>query len=290
MQLWRTVKQDQEQTQELRGLVSVYQELAASKMQLVRKEITVAQAFYDGLRTLLEEVGADSDTSTDDSQPALIWISSNSGLFGDITERTRDLFLTQLQMLQTSARSQAASKSRQPAVWVMGKVGIQFMFQWRPDQPFTAIELQDETLIPTQLDELVPNLGQYSQVIVVHSLFHNLVRQEPVAEVLSSTHYQAAGPLNSLKQHKRRAFLYEPSFEAVAEVFSREIAESVLGQMLAQSRLSKYASRMMHLDQAVEKIDASLTQLHLAERKIRHRRAEQKQQGRVTRAIMGATV
>jgi F0F1-type ATP synthase gamma subunit len=284
MQLWRTVKQDQEQTQELRGLVSVYQELAASKMQLVREEITVAQSFYDGLRTLLEEVGADSPPPTDDSQPALIWISSSSGLFGDITERTRELFLDQLKTLQ------AKSKTHKLGIWVVGKVGVQFMSQWCPDQPFTALELTDETLERAELEGLLPSLTQYSQVIVVHSLFQNLVRQEPVAEVLSSLQYREAEILDSAVQQKRRAFLYEPSFSAVADVFSRQIATSVFQQMLDQSRLSKYASRMMNLDHAIEKIDDSLVQLRLAERKIRHRRAEQKQQSRVTRSIMGTSL
>ena len=76
---------------------------------------------------------------------------------------------------------------------------------------------------------------------------------------------------------KRMMYLYEPSVYSVSELFTKEVLAGVLEQMILESQLSKFASRVMHLDRAVEKVDEELKHLEGDKRKARKQTTEKKQ-------------
>ena len=72
-------------------------------------------------------------------------------------------------------------------------------------------------------------------------------------------------------------YLYEPTEAAVAEVFTKEIAAAVFDQTLKESQLAKFASRLMYLDTAIEKIDEKITGYKLEKAKAQKRAMGKKQ-------------
>ena len=265
MKTLKGVKAEQKQVGEIRGLVEVYEEMAARRMQDIRAKIVSARNYYDGLRELLLEVGADVGEEVKPGSEAIVWISADSNLFGEIINQTRDKFLSEMKVYPRDD------------VWIVGKLGAQMMNQYMPNRKYFTIELPDESMEKVSLEELALKLKDYQRIKVIYGVFENIVHQEPVTHEIVGMGWSMYQMETHEMLKRRRKFLYEPSYSEVAQVFGGRIMTGVMRQMVVEAELAKFASRLMHLDQAMENIDENLGWLKRAERKIRGRNMEKKQ-------------
>lgn len=274
MKTLKGVKAEQKQVGEIRGLVEVYEDMAARRMQDIRVKIVSARQYYDGLRELLLEVGADVGEEATPGSEAIVWISADSNLFGEIINQTRDKFLTELK-----------SHPRDD-VWIVGKLGVQMMNQYMPGREYFTIGLPNESMEKVSVEELALKLKDYQRIKVIYGVFENIVRQESVVREIVGMGWSTYQVESQEMMARRRKFLYEPSYGEVAQVFGGRVMSGVVRQMVVEAELSKFASRIMHLDQAMEHIDESLGLLKRAERKIRGRNMEKKQHNMISGMLL----
>lgn len=225
--------------QTMKGLVEVYEEMSATTMRKIRDAILSSRDYYHGLSLLSNEVGADLSHLADlqTKMNAIIFLSSDEGMSGEIIEKVLSQFLSSLK----------ADPDRD--VFIAGKVGEDLVRAFAPKLAFTSLAI----------DNLATTLQAYHFVEIVFGQFESIARQNPQSRIVSATSLamtskQWAGPeiSNKLK------FLYEPSVDKISTVFGEHIFGGVIDQTIKEGELAKNASRLMHLDQALTHIEQFL--------------------------------
>lgn len=76
---------------------------------------------------------------------------------------------------------------------------------------------------------------------------------------------------------KHMRYLYEPTLVDISQIFGNEILASTFEASLREAQLAKFASRMMNLDLAMERIDEQLQKVGFEKLKVRKRGLDKKQ-------------
>lgn len=277
-----TAKLLAEQTQDLRnlrGFVQIYEEIAATRMQKVRGAVMQARSFLDGLTMLFadvrynyrREVGKFTGQSrlTHNGQTVAVFLSANSGLFGDIVDRVFAEFV------------EFVSKNAAQVV-VVGRLGLRMMEDRLPKVLYNYFDLSDEVVDPESLGLIMRYLLQFERIVVFYGKFHSLVVQNPTTTSVSGDDYLAQAEEKARPVKQRGLYLFEPSLTEVLGVFESEILSSIFAQTIHESHLAKLASRMQHLDRAVGSIDKKLAGLKLEGRRLKHKIDNKKQLTRMS--------
>ncbi len=266
MKTYKALLNQTQDTLELKGLVEVYEELAARHMQAVRKEIMAGREFYDGLARLSDEVGTDFKAGTEPGKKrcASVLVSANAGLYGDIVDKTFGLFL-----------QQGANGSTD--LFVIGKTGEKLMQQYASNLKYTPLTFSDEVVDELQFNKIMQQLLAYKKIFVYYGKFKNLVVQLPTVSQISGDILPKTQDSWEKLFKKHFSYLYEPSLESISQIFAQEILVLVFSQTLREGQLAKFASRLSSLEEAVDRINITLTNLSLAKRKARKALQEKKQ-------------
>ncbi|KKR85803.1 MAG: ATP synthase gamma chain [Candidatus Woesebacteria bacterium GW2011_GWB1_41_10] len=264
----RTIKKiinESSETQEIRGLIGIYEEIAAGKMQEIRGGIMNARDFFERLTILSSEVGADLETAgLGTSGEGAVFVSAGTGLFGDLIDK---IFFNFMDFVR---------KNPKVDKFVIGKLGDEMMKTLAGNTDYKYYDLVDEELKGEELSVLMKELVVYKKIYLFYGKFGNIVNQETRVDTVSG---QVLGNIQDEKSLSEQKFLYlyEPTIVEIAKVFSEEIAGAIFNQTIAESRLAKYAARLMHLDSALEKVDDRLMNLSLEKMKAAKRIGEKKQ-------------
>lgn len=268
----KVLKREMKNLDELNGLIGVYEELAASKMQKIREGILSCREFFESLNILSDEVGSDLQYQKE-QVAAAVFISANNGLFGDIIDKTFGVFLDYLQKNKADC-------------FIVGLIGKQLMDKFSPKTSYQLLNLPffDENLEIQSFADLIQKILPYQKIAVFYSKFQNIAVQTPLMSQISGELLTRKTDLSELKK-RRLKYLYEPSVEAISRHFTDEILTSVIEQMFRETLLAKQGSRLMHLDQATENINQRLKILVLEKSKA-HKNMINKKQNSMTAGLM----
>ncbi len=273
MKSYKNVINETKEIVDFRALIDVYEEIAAGKLLKIRTTIISVRDFYEGLRELSLEVGSDFQSVLKHEEPteAALFIAANGGLYGDIMQKTFQLFLSYVRQHHTRN-------------FVAGALGIQFMSQYAKGVDFVSVPLPEDAGIEP-ISAILQQLVSFHKISVFYSKFQNIVVQEPLmGEVSGKMFPQGEEDLKALaKAHMR--YIYEPAVYPVSEVFTKEILKEVLEQLVLESQLARLASRVMHLDQAIDKSDLLIKKLVQEKQKIKKQMLEKKQNAMITKIM-----
>lgn len=258
----------------MRGVLETYEELAAARMQMVRTEMLAAREFYQGLTSLSEDIGADimNVVGVEAVIPAYVLFSSNSGMFGDLPERLVTAFVQEI-------------KGRPGDVFVIGEMGAKLLKQVLPNQDFRVLPIPNEELQASTLALILEQLRAYRKIKIFYSQFINLVRQEVASRDLSGELTLSSLGKKDLEIKERRLkYLYEPSLEDVGGKLKTEVFGGVFEATVKESQLSKFAARLMHLDQSLANLDNWQKKMGKLKTKTRKKNNNKKQGLRVAAA------
>ncbi|KKU56530.1 MAG: ATP synthase gamma chain [Candidatus Amesbacteria bacterium GW2011_GWA2_47_11b] len=256
---------------EIKSLVDAYEEIAAGRMQKVRSAVLTAREFLGGLSEVFGEVKFNytKEVLTVERKKRLgktvaVWISANAGLYGDIVERSFQLFADYL------------AKNQAEAV-VVGRLGTKMMADRLPKMLYNYYDLEDDRVEVEDLVLVMRYLLQYQKIVVFYGQFKSLVNQVPTATAVSGDELYELKP----EEQKKHQYLFEPKIEEVLEFFEGQMLTTMFEQTVHESQLAKFASRLMALDTAVENIDRKVTQLNQAGVRLKHRQDSRKQLNRI---------
>lgn len=242
----KAVRENIEAHRSMQGLVEVYEEMAAESMRKIREAILASRAYYQGLARLSAEVGADITSLMTEQSPreAVVLLSANEGMYGEITDKVFADFVKRAQTLDHDAD-----------VYVIGKVGADLMKVLAPNVSFTPLTLtpreKGESVFTTIVDALV----RYTKIELFFGEFESIARQNATSRVLSASEVELTKNMWAGDYVIKLKYLYEPSAAEVARTFAKRIFAGIMEQTLKEDELAKNASRLMHLDNAWTKID-----------------------------------
>jgi ATP synthase F1 gamma subunit len=258
----------------LKGLVEVYEEVAAGRMQKVRGAVLQSRQFLEGLLVIFAKIKSayinDSNkqmtTRVKNNRTAAVFISANSRLYGDIVDRTFNSFVDY-------------TKTNKPDVVVLGKLGLSLMADRLPGVLFNYFDFSDDKVEMESFEIIMRYLLQFEKILVFYGQFKTILSQEPVITSVSGDAISAVNQQNSDSSGKKivKQYIFEPSLEVISKVFEGEILASVFEQTLHESQLSKYASRMLALDRSIDNIEKRLLEVRSEGVRLKHKSFNKKQ-------------
>lgn len=258
----------------LEGLVEVYEEIASSRMQKVRTAVLQSRQFLEGLLKVFERVKAAYlsrseviiTTRPKNGKTVAVFISANSGLYGDIVDRTFDIFAHTV-------------KKENPEIVVLGKLGLKMINDKLSGRLYNYYDFSDEGVDIESFQMIMRYLMQFEKILVFYGKFKSILYQEPVVTSVSGDAEVAVTDIIVGPEGKKTAmqFLFEPSFEEIVRIFNGEILASIFEQTLHESQLAKFAARMLALDKSEENIEKRLAKINLEAVRLTHRMQNKRQ-------------
>lgn len=244
----------------LRGLVEVYEEIAATKMQKVRGEVIQSRYFLAGLMRMYHKA---KDAYTGDVKlrfknglTVAVYVSANSGLYGDIVEKTFEEF----RKFVMTNKCQAV---------ILGKLGVKIVDEMMPGYLYNYYDISDDSVDMESFEMMMGYLLQFENIMVFYGQFRSILNQEAVMTAVT-------GELEGMEKERKTdvvvktKYLFEPSPAAIASLFEGEILASIFEQTLHEASLAKFASRMLSLDHAADNIQKRMGNLNLSSRRLDH--------------------
>jgi len=220
------------------------------------------------LSVLSTTVGGDLVTASAGRNPksAVVWVSANAGLFGDIIEKT-------LEHLLVHVRSHTAD------VFVLGQVGKQLLESFASDVHARYIPFQDDVADETFFHRLLEQLSGYEHITIWYGKFKSIAVQSPDSRTVSGQ--MLADVMNTIdpkeRRHREFTYIYEPDPSVVSKYMASEILNTVVEQTIFEAQLGKYASRLMHLDESIDHIEDRIDVLDRERRVVKKIREDRKQ-------------
>jgi ATP synthase F1 gamma subunit len=272
-----------EQTMEIKSIVTAYEEIASLKMRRIRENVVSNRDLIIELSDIYRQIltsyknqivelmnkkkiknNAALSVREHNNKTACIFISADSGLFGSILKKTYQEFADYIQ-----------KNDVEPVI--MGGFGRKrFMAQF-PTREFIYFPIGEKDDREGMGKKISETLLAFTNIIIFYPKFESMASQK-VALLDVSGQQQALANEGSTQAY----YFFEPSLEKIIDFFEKEIFSSILGQTVVESRLARYASRMLMLDMSTQNIDTRLKEIGLEKNIILHRNLNKKQIGALT--------
>lgn len=263
----------------MKQLVTTYEEIASMKMQRLRGNVLARRSFIYELAELYQELitsykeqilellkykKRQKDSKSNYSvravngKTACVFLSANSGLFGEILRKTYKEFITF-----------ADQHNAEPII--IGEFGKKLFEAQFPHRKYIFFTIGETGATKKTFKDILDELLVYENVVVFYARFESMASQNVAKLDFSAPETETADSLN------RVHYLFEPSLETILEFFEKQIFSSILDQTFTESDLARYAARMILLDRAMEKIGNRLKEVDLQKLLATHRVLNKKQ-------------
>lgn len=264
---------------QLNSMITTFEEIAASRIKQSRESVLRSRTFMSDISLVFFDVISSYKKQVDllmkmkkiknlkdfsfinkNGKTLCLLISSNTGLYGNITKGTFDLFLKNV-------------KGKDVDKAIVGKLGQSMWQEENIKDKYFYFDFPDQSVNKDLLKKILDFIISYQKVIVFYGKFQSLVSQEPTFSDLSGT----TPPSQQSNQGQNLKYFFEPSLEKVLEFFEKQIFTSIFEQTIRESQLAKIASRMTTLNTASENIKDQLTSLTVQKNRIFHQIQNKKQ-------------
>lgn len=269
----------------LKNLSQAYSEIAAVRMQKTRDTVLSNRDFSDSIDEVFQAVlasyqheiariakqkgGANKITFlSHNGRTVAVFLSANTGLYGDIVQRTMDYFLEDI-------------KESDIEVTIIGRLGRTLFTQLFPNRQFTYFDLPDYNAQQSQIEEIIRHLVQYEAIHLYYGRFKSFIHQEPTRRDIS-----ANVSVGNEQKDEYTKYIFEPDLKSILAFFETEIFASIFDQAVRESELAKLASRAYAMDQAEQNITKDISKKKLQRLKVIHRIENKKQLDALSSVIL----
>jgi ATP synthase F1 gamma subunit len=253
---------------DLQQIIGAFEEIAASRMQRIRKKVLSNREFLEGLNKIYHQVRASYKEALErrklksvretNGKTVRVLLSANTGLYGPIVRKTFNMYIKDLK------------KGEADSV-VVGRLGRILLEAEHLGRKAKYYSVPDQVVGFDQLKEIAEYLSSYSTVVVYHGLFKNILSQQE-----SATDITGGGKLSEIEEAEFEKWIFEPDLREVMKYFETEIFTSLLMHTIHEAQLAKFASRMVTLDAAGERIKEARMKAFLEKQRLRHMMANYK--------------
>lgn len=260
------IKQEIEESQALGAITQVFAEIASVRMQKVRGSVLTNRQFLSSVYQVFQEVlysynleikrilkdKSEITFLAHNGRTVVVLLSVNSSLYGDAVSEAFNKFLGEI-------------RDKDVEITILGRYGLNLYKQAYPNRPYTYFEFAEEGIDPVLMSDVLRHLVQYEEIRIVYPFFKSLAAQTPEVFIVN-----AASLLREEPRANHNKYLFEPGVLGVMQFFESEIFASIFEQSVRESQLAKYASRMLAMDRASQKVSEHLSKLNLTRLKTSH--------------------
>jgi len=258
----------------LEDIVVSFEEISAIKTRQIKKGVLYNRNFLEGLNQAYAYVAysqklykkelkaKDAQDANKTTDTVRVLLATNTGLFGSLVRNTFELFVSDVE--------EGKKVHNRGDLIVIGKMGVTFMSAFLPLEQYTYFDLSDMSDDETNTKAIFSQLSKYTDIIVYHGIFKSILRQDSVKTFVLGQIERIKEELSSKKSHFN--FLFEPSITEVSSYFETQIRLLLFEQTLSESSLSKYASRMVALNDARDRISDRRKHVDNTLNKLDHKR------------------
>jgi ATP synthase F1 gamma subunit len=250
----------------LGALVVAYEEIAAVRMQRIRSQVLGNRDFLSELSTIFAEVKSSYkraliryriiQKNLKNGRRALVFISANTGLYGDLVSR----------IFRELEKDLSGGE-----VVIVGQQGRRLFTEAYPKVPFTFFDLPDTLASPSLAQKITDFLLPFEEVVIYYGVFKNLITQNILATNITGGEEAPAPQKGSLKT------IFEPDLYTVLSYFESEIFTSFLIQTLYEAQLARLSARIAVLSQTEDNLKKNLKIALFEKERERHRENNRKQ-------------
>jgi ATP synthase F1 gamma subunit len=233
------------------GMAGVFEAIASIRIAQAHDRVVSSTAFFHDLWHVYGQLRRNSKKrktkQTLHKREALVAITSDSGLIGDIDEQIVAA------MLAHPGRDQAD-------IYLFGSHGARLLSREGivPLKMFKLPQVDGDI----DLREPADLLRRYGKATIYYQRYISLTRQEiDRIDLAARVDELAAGALSSGPMISNRAYIFEPSFEEVVSYMESVMLRIALEQVAVESRLAQYASRFNLMSAAKTKAGDLRTEL-----------------------------
>src|SRR3990167_8509766 len=167
----------------IKGMVEAYEEIAAMRIRRNRDQVLRSRDFAEEINNLFQQVKVSASNIIDpkkrshlakNGKTLFVFLSTNTGLYGDIVRRTFGLF--------TKYVGQYADN-----ILIIGKSGLKLAQEHSIVKPLTYLDFPENSIDSSFLDRVSSYLLQFERVIVFYAKFEGIMHQEESMIDISGT-------------------------------------------------------------------------------------------------------
>lgn len=261
----------------LESLSKAYATISSERMKKVRGEVISSRDFLLSLGEIFREVrasfkrdikklGKKSKTGSitfipHNGKTASVLLSANTGLYGDIVPKTFRMFAEEIRRSGTEAA-------------IVGKLGLSYFLSEFDDAPYSYFDFPDYGTSRENFAKLIAHLVQYDEIHIFYGKFKSLIHQEP--EMYNISAQNPLAETGNLNEKNLPKYLFEPSIEDLLVFFETEMFGSLFEQAISEGQLAKFASRMMSMDKASQRVKDELKKAKILKLKLLHSESNKK--------------
>lgn len=277
----KSVNQELSELRVIHDVVTAYQEIAANHMKEIREQVLTKRDFFTDVNAIYQEVIRSYRRDIEklakkeqekeleslslikrNGKTVFVFLSANTGLYGNIIRNTFNLFL-----------SDCAATSPSPDVVIIGTLGKELYEENKKEKLATFFAFPDNTVDTTELEKCIAFLLPYEKIYIYHGQFQSVINQVPTKINLSGITEDA--DIKPVSKNKR--YFFEPSLKNIVTFFETEIFSVLMEQTVYESALAKFASRMVALEQAVQNVRARVSNTERDALRLKHYMENKKQ-------------
>ncbi len=277
------IKSSLEEMGTLELVTQAFGQIASSRMKQIRDSVLSSREFIESLDDVFDDIRRGYERKrqnvfvfrrkkqdqvtflSHNGRSVALFLSANTGLYGEIVAETFAQFLT------------LVSKGNHEVV-IVGRQGLASFLGSELDIPYTYFDLPDHSYTPDHLAKIIRHIVRYDEISVFFGRFESVLSQHPEKKVISS----AIDLEKKTDGVQAKDYYFDPSIEMLLEFFEVEMFTEIFEQLVRESQLAKFASRIIAMDRANENIASRKKTLSFLYSSSKHREMNKKQLNRLS--------
>lgn len=263
----------------IKGMVEAYEEIAAVRITRTQDAVLKSRQFATEINDIFQEVKLSSKQTvalimkqkhikdpkrlsflSKNGKTLFVFLSANTGLYGDIVRRTFVFFAKYVSQLADN-------------VLIVGKVGLKLAKDNGITKPVAYFDFPDNNVPEEQLQKIASYMIQFERIVVFYGRFESILRQKETMLDISGN----PEPSELQQAEVKLKYFFEPEVNKILAFFEKEIFASIFEQTVREFQLAKLSSRVVGLDTAVDNINRELKKTIFKREKFKHEEANRKQ-------------
>ncbi len=271
-----TIQKEVDQITTIKNMTSIFEAIASIHIGEIKDKVVSSTAFFNELWNIYKQVTVDDAEyaerrhATITEKPALVVVTSDGGLIGDIDERI-------------VAAMAANPKHKEADIYVIGGHGSILLGRrgLKPQKVFVLPDTKNEI----DVSPMAAVINKYRSATVYYQTYVSLLKQDVARIDL----FSAVGALGAEQTASGgevispRDYIFEPSVKEIIIYMESVMLEIALGQIILESKLAQYASRFNAMSRAKGKAKEMESELMMT-----FNRAKRSQGDERTKEILGA--
>src|SRR3989338_3484031 len=175
----------------LQTILETYEEIAATRMARIRSSVLDSRDFLLEINAIFQQVKSSYNNQIvilmkkkklkdptkltfikRNGKTLYVFVSANTGLYGDIIRKTYDVFVDNL-------------KKAPGDVVIIGKLGVEIFKADKVSIPYTYFDFPDNKIDNAILQIIIAHIIQYEKVFVFYEQFNSVISQSPIVTNIS---------------------------------------------------------------------------------------------------------